>query len=138
MIYSVFDPVTGQILATINDSTDSEFPTNSVIGNYNDQEYYFDLDSNTIVTKSAQPSVYHNWNISTKTWELDTAQVATVARQQRDQMLSVIDRVNPIWYASLTAEQQEELTVYRQQLLDVPQQENFPTAIDWPIRPSLL
>lgn len=138
MIYSVFDPVTGQILATINDSTESGFPANSVMGNYNDQEHYFDLATHTIIDKPASPSACHAWNANTKTWDLDTAQATIVARQQRDQRLSEIDRVNPIWYASLTAEQQQELIAYRQQLLDVPQQESFPTAIDWPNWPSWL
>ena len=60
------------------------------------------------------------------------------ARQSRNQLLAQVDRVNPIWYASLTAEQQTELAQYRQALLDVPQQESFPDNISWPTKPIWL
>lgn len=59
-------------------------------------------------------------------------------RNIRNKLLQNVDRVNPIWYASLSADQQAELTAYRQALLDVPQQAEFPTVINWPAKPSWL
>ena len=60
------------------------------------------------------------------------------SRKIRDQLLSLVDQVTPVWYASLTQEQQQELQAYRLALLAVPQQAGFPTAIDWPTKPQWL
>jgi hypothetical protein len=60
------------------------------------------------------------------------------SRQYRDTLLSQIDKINPIWYASLTAQQQQELATYRQALLDMPQQTGFPESVEWPAKPTWL
>jgi hypothetical protein len=142
MNYTIYDSVSGEILYTIsgtgNDIILNLVDKTYIEGSYNQDQYYVDINTQTICNKPASPSMYHVWNPGIKTWELDTAQVTTSARQQRDRLLSEIDRVNPVWYASLTAEQQEQLIAYRQQLLDVPQQEGFPITIDWPIQPGWL
>ena len=76
-----------------------------------------------------------NW--STKVWELNLDATATLTRNYRNQLLNqTVDQVNPIWYASLTTEQQQELATYRQALLNVPQQTGWPTTITWPTKPS--
>lgn len=43
---------------------------------------------------------------------------------------------NPLRWASLSSEQQNELTVYRQALLDLPAQSGFPETISWPTKPD--
>jgi hypothetical protein len=65
--------------------------------------------------------------------ELDAALAAQV-RSSRDLLLSVVDVVvsNPLRWASLTSDKQNEWTVYRQALLDVPQQSGFPSTVVWP------
>ena len=65
--------------------------------------------------------------------ELDAA-LAVQVRAQRDLLLSVVDVVvsNPLRWASLTSDKQNEWTVYRQALLDVPQQSGFPRTVTWP------
>jgi hypothetical protein len=68
----------------------------------------------------------------------DIAVLVTSQRQHRNQLLSQVDRVNPIWYASLTSQQQSELAQYRQCLLDVPQQPGWPEDITWPRVPTWL
>lgn len=60
------------------------------------------------------------------------------SRRIRDQLLAAIDQITPVWYASLTPEQQQELQAYRLALLAVPQQAGFPTAIEWPAKPQWL
>lgn len=64
-------------------------------------------------------------------------ELAQQARWERDTLLSELDKVvtNPLRWNTLTKEQQEELSVYRQVLLDVPQQEGFPYDIEWPTSP---
>jgi len=65
--------------------------------------------------------------------------LAIKKRQDRDLVLNrTVDRVNPVWYATLTTEQQAELAAYRQALLDVPAQSGWPTTIEWPTQPSWL
>lgn len=65
--------------------------------------------------------------------ELDAA-LATQVRAKRDSLLVVVDAVvsNPLRWASLTSDEQSEWTVYRQALLDVPQQSGFPSTVTWP------
>ena len=100
---------------------------------YNATRHYIDSDGNVGI--GATPSI---WNSTTKSWELDIVQAEITARNQRNQLLSMVDRVNPVWYDSLSAEQRQALQTYRQQLLDVPQQEGFPTTVVWPTQPSWL
>lgn len=57
-------------------------------------------------------------------------------RVDRDNLLRLVDRFNPIWWEALTFEQRDAWRDYRQALLDVPQQEGFPYSIQWPERPE--
>jgi hypothetical protein len=58
-------------------------------------------------------------------------------RGQRDiELITKVDSMNPIYWATLTSEQQQEWIDYRQALLDVPQQEGFPLSVNWPSSPS--
>lgn len=60
-------------------------------------------------------------------------------RNTRDQLLrDNVDTMNPIRYAALTNEQRTEIAVYRQALLDLPQQTGWPNIIDWPTKPTWL
>lgn len=58
------------------------------------------------------------------------------ARAKRDTLLKeVVDAVNPMRWEALTETEKQAWRIYRQALLDVPQQEGFPTSITWPIQP---
>jgi hypothetical protein len=60
-------------------------------------------------------------------------------RGLRDTLLKEkIDTFNPIRYATLTTEQQQELATYRQALLDVPAQAGYPANVVWPVPPSFV
>jgi hypothetical protein len=61
-------------------------------------------------------------------------------RVQRNNLLLELDTIvnNPLRWASFTQEQQEALAAYRQELLDVPQQETFPDNIVWPTKPDFI
>ena len=69
--------------------------------------------------------------------ELDAALAAQV-RTQRDNLLVGVDVIvsNPLRWADLSADKQNEWTVYRQALLDVPQQSGFPNTVTWPTQPD--
>lgn len=63
----------------------------------------------------------------------------TVTRQLRNRLLREnVDSFNPIRYAALTTEQQQELATYRQALLDVTTQPGWPADVVWPTVPSFV
>jgi len=68
--------------------------------------------------------------------ELD-ATLSGQLREERDSLLLELDAFvgNPLRWGSLSAEQQDAWAVYRQALLDVPQQAGFPNDVTWPTKP---
>ena len=68
--------------------------------------------------------------------ELD-AELSEQLRGERDSLLVEVDAFvgNPLRWATLSAEQQDAWAVYRQALLDVPQQAGFPNDVTWPVKP---
>jgi hypothetical protein len=70
--------------------------------------------------------------------ELDAAAGAAV-RVQRDYLLSAeVDPIvsNPLRWADLSAEKQDEWTAYRRALLDITAQAGFPHDVVWPEKPG--
>ena len=69
--------------------------------------------------------------------ELDTTLSAEL-RNQRDMLLSGVDAIagNALRWAALDAAAQDAWAVYRQGLLNVPQQAGFPNTVVWPVAPS--
>ena len=69
--------------------------------------------------------------------ELD-AKLSKQLRDQRDALLSKVDAIagNALRWASLDVATQDAWAVYRQALLDVPQQAGFPDNTKWPVKPS--
>jgi hypothetical protein len=88
--------------------------------------------------KPPGPPTHYRWNNDSETWELDGVMAAAAVRNTRDRFLAAVDRVNPIWYASLGVERQVALQEYRQALLAVPEQPGFPDQVIWPTKPSWL
>jgi len=68
--------------------------------------------------------------------ELD-AQAAASIRAERDSLLLEVDAIagNALRWAALDADTQATWAVYRQALLDVPQQAGFPNDVTWPEKP---
>lgn len=127
MIYSIYDEETGLITGQITCSEDSESAilasrSNLIKGQYEIGKYQ--LINNQIIKVVQEDN----------TVDL----LKTAIRSIRNDLLSAVDRINPVWYASLTSEQQQELAAYRQQLLNVPQQLGFPETIEWPAKPTWL
>lgn len=59
-------------------------------------------------------------------------------RRDRNFQLAIMDQTvaNPMRWAAMSTEKQNEWTAYRQALLDVPQQSGFPDTVTWPEIPS--
>lgn len=88
----------------------------------------FDIPTNLVINKIPIANSIHV-----------TQSVQTSMRQVRNKLLKdTVDIINPVWYATLNTEQQQELATYRQQLLDVPSQAGFPADITWPTKPTWL
>lgn len=64
-------------------------------------------------------------------------ELAEQVRFYRDQLLLEVDSIvsNPLRWASFSQEQQTAWADYRQALLDVPQQSEFPNTVDFPTKP---
>ena len=143
MNYTTYNPVTGEIYSNFNTS-DTEMAAAYLVdktwieGTFESNKYYIDNGQVVEIPTQPQDSNVYNFDYTTKSWIIDLEFSQTKQRQQRNTLLAQIDRVNPVWHASLTTQQQTELAAYRQQLLDVPQQEGFPTTIVWPAQPSWL
>ena len=144
MNYTIYDPTSGQIshvLSThdLDQAAINLVDTHYVEGLYSGDKYY--IDQGQVCAIPDDPSEFlrpHTFNFNSKTWDLDLIKTQQHTRQHRNQLLSIVDRVNPIWYNSLTVEQQQALAVYRQHLLDVPQQTGFPESVEWPAKPTWL
>ena len=69
--------------------------------------------------------------------KIDEQRVTLEALRIRDDLLkNGPDRISPIWYAAMTNEQREAWAKYRQDLLDITQQPDYPHDIIWPIKPT--
>ena len=68
--------------------------------------------------------------------ELD-ATLSAQLRSERHGLLADIDTIagNALRWGSLDVATRDALAVYRQALLDVPQQAGFPNVVDWPVKP---
>lgn len=101
-----------------------------------------DLDKNyykegVIKEFTARPSEFYKWNYALEAWEFDYDYADTAAKKQRDKLLADgPDRISPMWWSSMTQEQQQQWTNYRQALLDVTEQINYPEHIVWPTKPE--
>lgn len=142
-MYTAYNPNNGQVLFTITGITlDAAAPEHQYLeGQYNDKEHYIDLETKTAIAKPANPSTdstHHDWNPNTRAWELNSDKTSAKIRLKRNQLLQDCDKVSPLWFASLTTAQQQELATYRASLLAVPQQTGFPTSIVWPVKPAWL
>lgn len=143
MNYTIYNADTGEILSVFTISDQSQVDINLagkswIEGRYSADQYYIENGEPVVKTQQPQDGFPYNFDWSTKSWILDQDHLVEQTRMQRNQLLSAVDRVNPIWYAALSLEQQQELITYRQALLDVPQQSSFPEAVIWPSKPAWL
>ena len=70
--------------------------------------------------------------------ELDAAASVAIRSERNRKLAREVDPIagNALRWAELNADQQQAWANYRQGLLDVPSQPNFPHSVDWPIKPQ--
>lgn len=74
-------------------------------------------------------------------YEVTFAPTADMVRNERDIKLATevdVFAANALRWAALGADAQAEWSAYRQELLDVPQQDGFPHEITWPDKPKTI
>ena len=144
MNYTVYDSNTGEIQHVFT-SQDPDLTQQNlqglayIPGHYNSKDHY--VVDQQVVEKPTVPTVpghVYKFDYVQRTWQLDIGKTQTASRQLRNNLLAAVDRINPVWYNSLTSEQQTELNQYRQALLDVPQQTGWPESVTWPSQPTWL
>jgi len=139
MNYTVYDKNTGDIISVVSTNDDAVRDLmlqncTYLPGEYDAETHY--VSGGQVLEKTPAPGPYHRW--SNGTWHFDANMAEAMHRQDRMTRLAQIDAVNAVWYASLSADQQQELQAYRVALLGVPQQAGFPTLIEWPTKPPWL
>lgn len=103
-------------------------------GEFNGSQY---VANGVLVDMPARPSVDYVFDYDTKDWVFDTVGATAKAYERRNQLLKDgPDRISQMWWSSMTPEQQQAWSQYRQNLLDVPQQPGFPADIIWPVAPG--
>lgn len=144
MNYTIYNPITGQITGQLTCDNEQLMLLNigdsHYITGYYDSDYYYIKDQQA-VAKEAKPLTFdavYEFDYTTKTYIVNTSATTDLLRQKRHALLNTLDRVNPVWYSSLSVDQQQQLQTYRQALLDVPQQTGFPLTVEWPAKPTWL
>lgn len=90
-----------------------------------------------LIDMPPKPSENYFFDYDTKQWVFDTEKAINDALQKRYLLLKDgPDRISPIWYDSMTQEEKNAWADYRQALLDITSQPDYPNDIIWPIKPS--
>lgn len=93
--------------------------------------------SNKYTLEEVRDYLYDNPDMLLDEIQINTEILSSYARTMRDGLLKeVVDAINPMRWELLTESQKDAWRAYRQALLDVPQQEGFPTDIVWPEVPN--
>jgi len=95
---------------------------------------YTDCPSFDKTTQNATETWVESDDFLTQTWtvtEKNDEEKASVARIERNSLLRETDH-----YGLSDVTMSNEITTYRQDLRDIPQQEDFPTTVTWPTKPT--
>lgn len=137
--YTIYNTATGEITGYLTTSFGQVPDRTDVIPGRWDRDSYRVVDHQAVsIPTRPTGDLPYEYSADLQVWVVDHDQAAVVVRDQRNQLLAAIDRINPVWYNSLTASQQSELAEYRLALLAVPQQVGFPGLTNWPAKPAWL
>lgn len=96
-------------------------------------DYY---KNNSLVKYPPKPDWFYTFDFESERWVVNVEEAANQAIAKRDKLLAEgPDRISPIWWASMTTQEQAAWTQYRQDLLDITEQADYPEFIVWPIKP---
>lgn len=139
MTYSIYDINSGMITSRVRNANQI-MDRPHVLGNYEPGRFYV-KDSQVRLLPDrpeSQSQVAWRWNLNTENWEYDEARSDQNARKIRQKLFAEVDKINPMWFESMTDAQREQVRVYRQAILDITDQVDYPRVIDWPTKPAWL
>lgn len=120
-----------------NETFDLQANDGELILNVNSNPNLDYIDNNLVCKMPEKPGDDYEFNYDSKQWVFNYTISDIKARFLRDQLLSSgPDRISPIWYNAMTDAQKQEWAQYRQDLLDITQQPDYPNVIIWPTPPS--
>lgn len=94
------------------------------------------IDGENIVEMPNKPNGFYDFDYKTKQWVLNYDASVEDALHKRNILLAEgPDRISPVWWSSMTEKEQQAWTFYRQALLDITEQADYPEFIVWPIKP---
>lgn len=106
------------------------------IGTADITKQYF--GKNGLTNYPEKPSGYYLFDFKNEAWVLDDIKAVASVLQQRNELLkNGPDRVNPMWWAAMSAAEQADVTAYRQALLDITNQPGYPHSVTWPPIPQV-
>jgi Phage tail assembly chaperone protein len=137
--YTIYEGQTGEITITGVAQKESDI-VNLLSGTqqYLLEKSYFNqyIENDIIVNMPLKPEGEYIFDYSKKEWVFDIETATKKALYKRDQLLAEgPDRISPVWWSSMTTEEQKAWTDYRQALLDITEQPNYPQEIVWPTKP---
>ena len=139
MNYSVYDPANGMIVKCLTVSNCEPNESFFISGHWDANQYYVkDGVAVELPPKPDNALLKYDFDFGNHCWIINDLISGIQVRAERTRLLGDVDRVTPVWYASLSLEQQQELADYRQALLAVPQQSGFPETVTWPVKPTWL
>lgn len=95
------------------------------------------VDNGIIVDMPERPSDDYDFDYVSKSWIYNEQLASKKARGHRNYLLvTEVDSINAIRWLAMNQQEQEQWTKYRQDLLDITTQPNFPHDIIWPIKPG--
>jgi Phage tail assembly chaperone protein len=102
------------------------------VADYNTQY----IKNKEITNLPIKPEGEYYFDYTTEQWVFNREKAEKDTKQKRDKLLAEgPDRISPMWWSSMTPEEQQAWTEYRQALLDITEQPNYPQEIVWPTKP---
>jgi hypothetical protein len=144
MKYTIYNIDTGRIISTgytAGNTVPQNFMSGRswVEGEIDGNKYY--IVDGLPVEYPPQPSelnVRYKFDWNTHQWVVDLKETEIVVRRIRNQLFTVVDKINPMWYDSLSTAQKNQVSNFRSAVIAITDQPDFPLNIVWPEPPNWL
>lgn len=94
------------------------------------------IEEGTVKDLPIKPEGEYSFDYASKQWVFNIEKAIKEALKTRSKLLADgPDRISPMWWSSMEQEEQQSWTDYRQALLDITSQPNYPQEIVWPTKP---
>jgi hypothetical protein len=139
--YTIFSKNTGAIRVVLNCS-EIDLPLNYdaekesfLQENIDGSKYYIDVLTNALVAIPERPSLWFDFDFTTKQWVGNEVRAKFDVNERRKKLLLASDWTqlpnNP-----LNTEKQTAWANYRQELRDITDQSEYPLNVTWPTKPN--